>query len=683
MLALLCASAYAVVMVVERSAEAKVRRTWLGENEITICITLISHVFPIMFDILGCFESYHPRKQLRLQLARIMFLNLLTLYALIFAQFMKIESMNKKSEAYRVFLSQAEVINGTISMEQELMTTPVPYEDFSQRILGSFVDEYNAYSSTAPESSVRESPLALSDGRKKSSWNVSASGNSMDMMMATTVSDEWVKSSVGPEVSCVRVVVECVKSVTSSMPSALSPGNLTVNTMSTLVAFVTILSTLAVNTTTDVYQVDDPMDRNMTTEIPYFNNATDDFFGGNDTENGTFMTTFGDRNRYETTEIDLYFDQDEMEEDDVGKEESLIFSDDFTMKILRYKRYLEEKLEGFLSSVPVNETRVEEAMNEVRDNVTQLVNDSTLDSNESMESFTEFLLNLTTTELPTDEPEGQELEWSTTDAPTTATEREEQERMTFGQWADEEEKVCYEYICPNDTETTSPDTLTTESTTRLGEEDRWDDELTTTTHPQAEAAGEETTLYSPNSTPTTSEKFAPIEATTRTHNPQETSAPITTPLPQRPPPRRRKPKINITDIAELQQRTLMLSEATQQNIRNLCWETMFGREILKLNVMDIILFCMSVFCMDFLRALFVRFMNKCWCWDLEKKFPRYNDFKIAENILHLINNQGMVWMGMFFSPGLAIINMVKLIIILYLRSWAVLTCNVPHSVVFR
>lgn len=38
---------------------------------------------------------------------------------------------------------------------------------------------------------------------------------------------------------------------------------------------------------------------------------------------------------------------------------------------------------------------------------------------------------------------------------------------------------------------------------------------------------------------------------------------------------------------------------------------------------------------------------------------------------------------MFFSPGLAIINLVKLILIMYLRSWAVLTCNVPHEVVFR
>lgn len=90
----------------------------------------------------------------------------------------------------------------------------------------------------------------------------------------------------------------------------------------------------------------------------------------------------------------------------------------------------------------------------------------------------------------------------------------------------------------------------------------------------------------------------------------------------------------------------------------------------------------STIMVDFLRAVFVRYMNNCWCWDLEKKFPQYGDFKMAENILHLVNNQGMVWMGMFFAPGLPMINIIKLAIMMYLRSWAVLTCNVPHEVIY-
>lgn len=38
---------------------------------------------------------------------------------------------------------------------------------------------------------------------------------------------------------------------------------------------------------------------------------------------------------------------------------------------------------------------------------------------------------------------------------------------------------------------------------------------------------------------------------------------------------------------------------------------------------------------------------------------------------------------MFFSPGLPTLNLFKLVILMYIRSWAVMTCNVPHETVFR
>lgn len=126
-----------------------------------------------------------------------------------------------------------------------------------------------------------------------------------------------------------------------------------------------------------------------------------------------------------------------------------------------------------------------------------------------------------------------------------------------------------------------------------------------------------------------------------------------------------------------------LNYTTRRRLRNLCWETNFGQELIKLTVMDLVMTVLSTLAMDFVRGIFVRFMNRCWCWDLEKVFPQYGDFKVAENILHLVNNQGMVWMGMFFSPGLVVLNIIKLFVLMYFRTWIVLTCNVPHEIIFR
>ncbi|XP_066557589.1 transmembrane channel-like protein 3 [Amia ocellicauda] len=114
-----------------------------------------------------------------------------------------------------------------------------------------------------------------------------------------------------------------------------------------------------------------------------------------------------------------------------------------------------------------------------------------------------------------------------------------------------------------------------------------------------------------------------------------------------------------------------------------CWETYVGQEMLKLSIIDMIFTVASILLIDFFRGLFVRYLSDCWCWDLESKFPEYGEFKIAENVLHLIYNQGMIWMGAFFSPCLPAFNVLKLIGLMYLRSWAVLTCNVPHQQVFR
>ncbi|XP_059927546.1 transmembrane channel-like protein 3 isoform X2 [Gadus macrocephalus] len=126
-----------------------------------------------------------------------------------------------------------------------------------------------------------------------------------------------------------------------------------------------------------------------------------------------------------------------------------------------------------------------------------------------------------------------------------------------------------------------------------------------------------------------------------------------------------------------------LFEKNARSQQDPCWETYVGQEMLKLSIIDMIFTVASILLIDFIRGLVVRYLSDCCCWDLESKFPEYGEFKIAENVLHLIYNQGMIWMGAFFSPCLPAFNVMKLIGLMYLRSWAVLTCNVPHQQVFR
>ncbi|EQB78832.1 transmembrane channel-like protein [Camelus ferus] len=83
-----------------------------------------------------------------------------------------------------------------------------------------------------------------------------------------------------------------------------------------------------------------------------------------------------------------------------------------------------------------------------------------------------------------------------------------------------------------------------------------------------------------------------------------------------------------------------------QRPQDQCWETYVGQELLKLSIIDMLFTVASILLIDFFRGLFVR-------------------------------------MGAFFSPCLPAFNVLKLIGLMYLRSWAVLTCNVPHQQVFR
>ncbi|XP_057212853.1 transmembrane channel-like protein 1 [Triplophysa rosa] len=117
--------------------------------------------------------------------------------------------------------------------------------------------------------------------------------------------------------------------------------------------------------------------------------------------------------------------------------------------------------------------------------------------------------------------------------------------------------------------------------------------------------------------------------------------------------------------------------------RGPCWETMVGQEFVRLIISDTMTTYITLLIGDFFRAVLVRFLNNCWCWDLEYGFPSYSEFDVSGNVLGLIFNQGMIWMGAFYAPCLPALNLFRLHVSMYLQCWAVMCCNVPQERVFK
>ncbi|XP_029366184.1 transmembrane channel-like protein 1 isoform X2 [Echeneis naucrates] len=117
--------------------------------------------------------------------------------------------------------------------------------------------------------------------------------------------------------------------------------------------------------------------------------------------------------------------------------------------------------------------------------------------------------------------------------------------------------------------------------------------------------------------------------------------------------------------------------------RGPCWETMVGQEFVRLIISDTMTTYITLLIGDFIRAVLVRFLNYCWCWDLEAGFPSYSEFDVSGNVLGLIFNQGMIWMGAFYAPCLPALNVLRLHVSMYLQCWSVMCCNVPQERVFK
>ncbi|XP_041085223.1 transmembrane channel-like protein 5 [Polyodon spathula] len=101
-----------------------------------------------------------------------------------------------------------------------------------------------------------------------------------------------------------------------------------------------------------------------------------------------------------------------------------------------------------------------------------------------------------------------------------------------------------------------------------------------------------------------------------------------------------------------------------------CWETFVGQDIYRLVIIDFI-FCL-------LGSLFGEFLHKVIGTKCLSSLGVL-EFDIARNVLDLIYAQTLAWIGIFFSPLLPVIQIIKLFLIFYLKKVSLMqNCHPPQ-----
>ncbi|XP_069839859.1 transmembrane channel-like protein 5 isoform X2 [Dendropsophus ebraccatus] len=105
-----------------------------------------------------------------------------------------------------------------------------------------------------------------------------------------------------------------------------------------------------------------------------------------------------------------------------------------------------------------------------------------------------------------------------------------------------------------------------------------------------------------------------------------------------------------------------------------CWESYIGQDIYRLVVIDFLFVLVGSFFGEFLRKIIGTYCCKTL------GIP---EFDIARNVLDLIYAQTLAWIGIFFSPLLPIIQMIKLFIIFYVKKVSLMMNCIPPRRAWR
>lgn len=551
-----------------RSTQEGANDSYLRRNEITVVITAISILFPMFFDALGFLESYHPRKQLRMQLARIMALNLLNLYALIFALFDKITSMNKTLLCYK------EEYNATMRKPIPILQTTSISPPMEMRMRNDD-DE--------TESSTLGVFIATTISSVFADLSTKLMATAFDSETSTT--EQIINSLSLNNTKCYSIEVPC------PMPGAINRS-----TLVTSFLLLNLFSTSQIPTENiSSYDFSATSPSNFPTESDFTDytfktlNLTND--ENNSTASDINYTNPENRSRHRRSESeeseDYYYD---FESSDAGVD-----------------------LNTLRPALITNSNDVYEDVINSTEYSTIATDEDSMTTNAIFSTMTTFLEGITSEITFNSNKEYVDyattalMEFLTTEYPESS----------------DETKMCYDQICHEVTDVTTQDYW--ESTVASN----MNFDASTTDGSFTEQTEESSTTTSYDSTPaslfdemTTMSSFTEMSISDDPSETSSTDVLLDFTSTQEPNTETFKPTISHHDDQDLEKFVGQLNSSKQLVLRKLCWETMFGQELVKLNVMDLVVTISSALFMDFFRALFVRFFNKFWCWDLEKRYPK-------------------------------------------------------------
>ncbi|XP_076001695.1 transmembrane channel-like protein 7 [Genypterus blacodes] len=110
-----------------------------------------------------------------------------------------------------------------------------------------------------------------------------------------------------------------------------------------------------------------------------------------------------------------------------------------------------------------------------------------------------------------------------------------------------------------------------------------------------------------------------------------------------------------------------------------CWENHFGKEMYKLCIFNFLAMFCSAFLFEYPRKL----LQESYPSSCLARLSGKQHFLIPFNVLDLVHNQTVSWVGVYYCPLLPLIGMVTLVATFYIKKFVVLRCCAAEQRMFR